>query len=649
MNIKYRPEIDGLRAISVIAVIIYHLKITLFGQRLLEGGYLGVDIFFVISGYLITQLILNEIKSTNNFNFKNFYSRRVRRLLPILLVVIIFSIPLGWKYMLPTNFMELSKSIISSIFFSSNFYFYFSGVEYIKQDSLLQPLLHTWSLSVEEQFYIIFPLFFYLIYKKINRLFLSSLIFIFILSFCFSIYGSINFKSANFYFLFSRIWEIIFGSIIAFIEVEKGSRSKNIYLNQFFQFLGVILILMSFIYFNDEINHPSIITIIPVLGVGLIIWFSNGNEVVTKILSFKLLVSVGLISYSLYLWHYTIFAYGRYQAINPSINDKLEWVALTIILSIIFYFLIEKPFRKKNHKFNVHNIKIIIPIILLSIIIFSLINIKNEGFKKRQLITETYLLDKRSYAFSEHYKFRTEYVPDDFLTNHDKINILIVGNSNGEDLFKSFFFNKQLYPKYHFALMSGKKRYKDTNYQVHCLKNLIINNNTNCENRNFTDNILKQYERTDVVVLSTLWQNQDLKDLDEIIKLLLNDNKKVIITSPSLQSKRFKPHDFNLLDSLVFKSKGLLEKDINYSKKEMFKYLKIIATVNNKKILEKIAEKNKVKFLLQSDFQCDFKKKECHILTDQNYKIYWDYVHYTNAGAKYLGKKAYKIGWLDLN
>ena len=649
MNIKYRPEIDGLRAISVIAVIIYHLKITLFGQRLLEGGYLGVDIFFVISGYLITQLILNEIKSTNNFNFKNFYSRRVRRLLPILLVVIIFSIPLGWKYMLPTNFMELSKSIISSIFFSSNFYFYFSGVEYIKQDSLLQPLLHTWSLSVEEQFYIIFPLFFYLIYKKINRLFLSSLIFIFILSFCFSIYGSINFKSANFYFLFSRIWEIIFGSIIAFIEVEKGSRSKNIYLNQFFQFLGVILILMSFIYFNDEINHPSIITIIPVLGVGLIIWFSNGNEVVTKILSFKLLVSVGLISYSLYLWHYTIFAYGRYQAINPSINDKLEWVALTIILSIIFYFLIEKPFRKKNHKFNVHNIKIIIPIILLSIIIFSLINIKNEGFKKRQLITETYLLDQRSYAFSDHYKFRTEYVPDDFLTNHDKINILIVGNSNGEDLFKSFFFNKQLYPKYHFALMKEKKRYKATNYQVHCLNNLIINNNTNCENRNFTDNILKQYERTDVVVLSTLWQNQDLKDLDEIIKLLLNDNKKVIITSPSLQSKRFKPHDLNLLDSLVLKSKALLEKDINYSKKEMFKYLKIIATVNNKKTLEKIAEKNKVKFLLQSDFQCDFKKKECHILTDQNYKIYWDHVHYTNAGAKYLGKKAYKIGWLDLN
>jgi peptidoglycan/LPS O-acetylase OafA/YrhL len=648
LNIKYRPEIDGLRAISVIAVIIYHLKINLFGQKFLEGGFFGVDIFFVISGYLITQLILNEIIITNNFNFKNFYSRRIRRLLPLLLLVIIFSIPLGWKYMLPTDFMELSKSTISSIFFSSNLYFYFSGVEYIKQDSLLQPLLHTWSLSVEEQFYIVFPIFFFFIYKKINKLFLPSLISIFILSFCFSIYGSINFKFANFYFLFSRIWEIIFGSIIAFIEVKRRSRSKNLFLNQFFQFLGVILIFISFINFNDEINHPSMITLIPVLGVGLIIWFSNGNEIVTRILSSKVLVSIGLISYSLYLWHYMIFAYGRLQQSEPTIKDKLEWVLLTIILSIIFYFLIEKPFRKKTKIFNIHNLKIIIPVFLLGIIIFSLINIKNEGFKKRQLITETYLLDQRSYAFSDHYKFRTEYVPDQFLYNSNKKNILIVGNSYGEDLFKTFFFNKSLYPKYHFELISGKKRFKDTNYQVHCLKKLIINKNTICEDRNFTDNILNQYERSNVVVLSTLWKKNDLENLDEIIGLLLADDKKVIITSPSLESKLFQPHNFNLLDSLVYKSKSLLEKDINFAKKEMFKYLKVIKNEQHKK-LEMIAKKNQVKYLLQSDFQCDVKNNECHILTDQKYKIYWDYGHYTNAGAKYLGIKAYEIRWFNLD
>ena len=632
----------------MIAVIIYHLKINLFGQKFLEGGFFGVDIFFVISGYLITQLILKEIVVTDNFNFKNFYLRRIRRLLPILIVVIIFSVPLGWKYMLPTDFMELSKSTIFSIFFSSNLYFYFSGVEYIKQDALLQPLLHTWSLSVEEQFYILFPLFFYIVYKKINRLFLPSLISIFIVSFFFSIYGSINFKFANFYFLFSRIWEIIFGSIIAFIEVEKGSRSKNIFLNQILQFLGLILIFISFTNFNDEINHPSIITMIPVLGVGLIIWFSSGNEVITKILSSKVLVSIGLISYSLYLWHYMIFAYGRFQQSDPTIKDKLEWVAVTLILSIIFYFLIEKPFRKKTKIFNIQNVGIIIPVFLIGIIIFSSINIKNEGFKNRQLITETYLLDQRSYAFSDHYKFRTEYVPDEFLLTNDKLNILIVGNSYGEDLFKTFFFNKLLYPKYHFELISGKERFKDTNYQVYCLKQLIINKSTICEDRNFTDNILKQYKKSHVIVLSTLWKRNDIESLDEIVKLLLADDKKVIITSPSLESKLFQPHNFNLLDSLVYKSKSLLEKDINFAKKEMFKYLKVIKNEQHKK-LKIIAKKNEVKYLLQSDFQCDVKNKECHILTDQKHKIYWDYGHYTNAGAKYLGIKAHQLGWFNLD
>jgi hypothetical protein len=343
-----------------------------------------------------------------------------------------------------------------------------------------------------------------------------------------------------------------------------------------------------------------------------------------------------------------IFAFGRFQQSDPTIKDKLEWVLATLILSIIFYFLIEKPFRKKIKIFNIHNIKIIIPLFLLGIITFSLINIKKEGFIKRQLITETYLLDQRSYAFSDHYKFRTEYVPDEFLLNNNKINVLIVGNSYGEDLFKTFFFNKSLYPKYHFALISGKKRFKDTNYQVHCLKKLITNKNTICEDRNFTNNILNQYERSDVIVLSTLWNKNDLENLDEIIRLLVADDKKVIITSPSLESKLFQPHNFNLLDSLVYNNKALLEKDINFAKKQMFKYLKVIKNEQHKK-LEIIAKKNQVKYLLQSDFQCDVKIKECHVLTDQKYKIYWDYGHYTNAGAKYLGIKSHEIGWFNLD
>ena len=155
MNIKYRPDIDGLRAISIIAVIFYHAPIKKLND-IFGGGYIGVDIFFVISGYLITSIIYKELIETGNFSFKNFYERRVRRIIPALLTVIIFSLPLAWLYLLPIDLIEFSKSIIYSISFGSNYFFYFSEIKYNALDSLLKPFLHTWSLSIEEQFYIFF-------------------------------------------------------------------------------------------------------------------------------------------------------------------------------------------------------------------------------------------------------------------------------------------------------------------------------------------------------------------------------------------------------------------------------------------------------------------------------------------------------------
>jgi len=159
-KLKYRPEIDSLRAIAVIAVIIYHAKINLFGYQLFPGGYLGVDIFFVISGYLITSIIFNELQLKKNFSFTNFYLRRGRRILPALFFLLLCCIPFSWFILLPSSYIDLSKSILYSLGFSSNFYFYFTGLEYGAIDGLLKPLLHTWSLAVEEQYYILFPILF---------------------------------------------------------------------------------------------------------------------------------------------------------------------------------------------------------------------------------------------------------------------------------------------------------------------------------------------------------------------------------------------------------------------------------------------------------------------------------------------------------
>ena len=341
MKINYRPEIDGLRAIAVLSVIFYHAQLKLFDYEIFQGGFIGVDIFFVISGYLISLLILKELETTGKFSFSYFYERRARRILPALIVVIVASLPLGWIYLLPEGFIEFIKSILYSLGFTSNFYFHFSGLQYGTQDGLLKPFLHTWSLSVEEQFYIFFPIILIIIYNFFRKYLLTVLLFGFISSLLIAEWSSRNYPSASFYLLHTRMWELIAGSLLAYFEISGKRLTKNNRLNFILPFLGVLFIGYAIFFFNDKIFHPSFYTVLPVLGVCLIIWFSNKDELITKILSTKIFVGIGLISYSMYLWHYPIFAFARIKSDIPSQYDKFEWIILTILLSIISYFFIE--------------------------------------------------------------------------------------------------------------------------------------------------------------------------------------------------------------------------------------------------------------------------------------------------------------------
>ena len=247
IKLQYRPEIDALRAIAVMAVIIYHAKIYFLGNLILPGGFLGVDIFFVISGYLISSLIYRELKETKNFSFKNFYERRARRILPALFVVILVSIPFAWKYILPTSFIDYAKSILYSIGFGSNFYFYFSGQLYGAESGLLKPLLHTWSLSIEEQYYIIFPLLFFIICNYFKNKIIIIISIIALLSLIFSEYLSDVNAPLNFYILLSRSWELLFGTLIFLLESFR-KKKVNIY-NNFYILIGLVLIISSFFLF----------------------------------------------------------------------------------------------------------------------------------------------------------------------------------------------------------------------------------------------------------------------------------------------------------------------------------------------------------------------------------------------------------------
>jgi len=382
MKLKYRPEIDGLRAIAVGAVILYHAQITILGHQPFKGGFIGVDIFFVISGYLITSIILKELVTTGSFSFKHFYERRVRRILPALLFVMLVSLPFAWIHLLPDSFVDFSKSILYSLGFSSNFYFHYSGQQYGAESGLFKPFLHTWSLSVEEQYYILFPIVLLFTFKYFRNYIIHILILGFIISLGLAEWSSRNYPSISFYFIHTRMWELLAGSILAYFEINNGHRSKNKILNLILPSIGLFLIVHSILFFNGKIFHPSFYTLSPIIGVCLIIWFSNKDEIITKILSTKLFVGIGLISYSLYLWHYPIFYFAIIDEFTQgSLFYKLLLGVIIVILSTLSYYFIERPARNKNNK-----LKVILSLNIFFIILLIILNLNilfNQGYKSR--------------------------------------------------------------------------------------------------------------------------------------------------------------------------------------------------------------------------------------------------------------------------
>ena len=383
MKITYRPEIDGLRAIAVLAVVLYHFQITIFNNQPFKGGFIGVDIFFVISGYLISLILFKELFLKGFFSFKHFYERRIRRILPVLFFVIFVSIPFAWMYLLPSSLIDFSKSILYSLGFGSNFYFHYSGQEYEDISGLLKPFLHTWSLSVEEQYYILFPLFLIIIFKCFRKYLIHILILGFIISLGLADWSSRNYPSSTFYFLHTRIWEIFAGTILAYFEITLAQRTKKKILIILFPKIGMFLIIITIVFFKLYFPHPSFYTFPAVLGTCFIIWFSDKDEIVTKILSSKLFVSIGLISYSLYLWHYPVLAFARITEIyyREDFFIKILLVILIFILSIFSYYLIEKPFRNKKYNF-----KLIFIFLFISLFILAALNLNivvNNGYKER--------------------------------------------------------------------------------------------------------------------------------------------------------------------------------------------------------------------------------------------------------------------------
>ena len=398
----YRKEIDGLRAIAILPVVFFHA-----GFSYASGGYVGVDIFLVISGYLITSLILSD-RSNNKFSLTNFYERRARRILPALFLIILLSIPLAFMLMIPSELINFSWSVLATTFFSSNIFFW-REAGYFASPSELKPLLHTWSLAVEEQFYVLFPLFLLIILRfklKISVLIILLLLF---LSLGLAQIASSKYPTANFYLLPTRGWELLCGSILAFYFFSNPNKKifiNNLF-NDFFSLLGLLLIIYSIVFFDEKTPFPSFWTLYPVIGTSLLIVFANKESFIGKFLSIKPLVFLGLISYSLYLFHQPIFAYARIYTFD-SLNENYYY--LLMLLAIIFaYFswrFFENPFRNKN-KTSIKFLTFSIIGMTCFFVLISSLTIKNNGFSERydldENIIKTLTIDHNEDCFAIEY------------------------------------------------------------------------------------------------------------------------------------------------------------------------------------------------------------------------------------------------------
>jgi peptidoglycan/LPS O-acetylase OafA/YrhL len=344
MTAPYRPEIDGLRAIAVCAVVAYHAGLSP-AHKPLSGGFLGVDIFFVISGYLITSIILRAL-ANGSFTFAHFYERRARRILPALFVVIAATIPFAAFYMTSGPLKDYARSAISAVLFSSNFRFWLED-GYFAEINAVKPLLHTWSLAVEEQFYLLFPVLLWGLVRhtaaSTRAVVMTGLI---TASFAWAVFASDFYPQAAFYLLPARGWELLAGAMLAKFELDRGRHIRRRWLDRVMVPAGLAMIAYALFVFDDHISHPSYATLVPVAGTMIVLWFARPGEFVTDLLSSRPAVTLGLISYSLYLWHFPIFAFANMASLEPQTYfDRLWQIALALVLAAVTYRYIEKPAR----------------------------------------------------------------------------------------------------------------------------------------------------------------------------------------------------------------------------------------------------------------------------------------------------------------
>ncbi len=621
---KYRAEIDGLRALAVLPVILFHA-----GFELFSGGFIGVDVFFVISGYLITTIIISEM-AEGKFSLLNFYERRARRILPALVFTVLLTSLIAPFILLSDQIKDLGQTLVSISTFLSNYFFYLE-LDYFNEFSSKNPLLHTWSLAVEEQFYLFFPIFLIFIFPKGQKAIFASLIAIFMLS-IFSAQSLSSFNaSLSFYSLHTRAWELMFGALVAYAFFYNHQsihqiRNKHRKIVSYGNIISTIILCSSFILFDKSTLHPSFWTLIPVSATAFLVLFLSNNDRIARILSSKILVSIGLISYSLYLLHNPIFAYIEIAFENLSDDVLIRYKVLALpailIISIFSYFFIEKPFRKKE--LNRSLIFTYSSMALLLMLVFGYITHLKNGFINeikafedsrgiKSFVDKNEELDRISQV-SSRYKDST----NGFICSNELLckKIVVIGDSFARDVFLSLSYSIE---EFHVSFVSfddecfSSISKFSSSEKIKCRDKMLNRSEFNNKFLNATD-----------IIISAKWQERTYADAILLADYLNGVSKAKIHISGSIM--------FANLQTLHRKVPNI--NDRKKTAQMFYKYIRYDRLNISKKLENLVSKNTDYNWIKRADFFCDFVLEECNLFNKSGQPLIWDNAHLTVTAYK---------------
>jgi peptidoglycan/LPS O-acetylase OafA/YrhL/lysophospholipase L1-like esterase len=393
---SYRPEIDGLRAVAVLSIIAFHAGFPAF-----DGGFVGVDIFFVISGYLITTILFDDLRK-DRFSLARFYGRRVRRILPALLLMLLCCLPIAWWILVPVDLLAFAEALLATLGFSSNLYFW-RHTGYFGLEAELNPLLHTWSLAVEEQYYLAFPVLLAWCWRASKTMVAPLVSLALLLSLGLAVWSTLNHPVAAFYLLPTRAWELLVGAVLALYEAPLLVRCARP-LQNLLAFLGLGLIAWAVFGFDRYVRMPGWGAIVPVGGAALVIFGARPGSFATQVLAWRPAVGIGLISYGAYLWHQPLFALVRQasdQAPPPIIMGGLACASLAI--AYVSWRFVERPFRREQ---SVGRTPLIVAIMSAAAVLglFASASMQDRGFESRYSDPQRTLLAYLDYPYARPYR-----------------------------------------------------------------------------------------------------------------------------------------------------------------------------------------------------------------------------------------------------